>query len=119
MESNVFWMDIVQQLIMAVFPIILSIAVFYLKQWKDAIVKEAEARIDEKYIDQFKQFVKIAVEAAEQLGYTEKIENKYEEVFSHSMQWLKSKGIDLPEDQVQLMIESAVANMKAEGREIN
>jgi hypothetical protein len=39
-------------------------------------------------------------------------EQKFEIVFSKAMQWFSDNGIDLPEDEVAIMVEDAVKKMK-------
>lgn len=65
-------------------------------------------KIGEKRWDKFLSIVDVAVDAAEQLGYTGKIQNKFEYAMSTVKNELLKKGLKYDDDIIRAAIEASV-----------
>ena len=67
--------------------------------------------LDDKKLEQLFYIAKVAVDAAEQLGVSKQIEDKFEYAKTQIVALLKEKGLKFDEFAIRLAIESAVKNL--------
>lgn len=73
------------------------------------------SKVEREKLDKWRQYVEIAVAAAEQTIPKSKAQEKKEFVFA----WLYERGIEFDEDAVDSMIEAAVIRLHNELKEVS
>lgn len=102
---------ILAAVVQAVLIVVLPILAVYLRNLLTAQMKLAEAKITEYSPDlayELKFIAEIAVEAAEQTGAKQLIDNKKEYAIEIAEKWLETKGFAIDIDLIDAAIEQAV-----------
>lgn len=105
-SSQEFLNALVQAVIVALGGLT-SVLLTYAIRWTKA--KIAELKAETPYLNELVNVVvPIAVQAAEQLGYGKKIEDKFEYAFEVAQHFLVERGFDVSTEFLEAAIEAAV-----------
>ena len=72
-----------------------------------------DSKIDKDKQNQLLKFIKVTVDYVEQIGIKLKPEEKFELAKAKALIWINGKGLTVSEDELEILIEAFVHNLKA------
>lgn len=109
--------EIINMIVQIALVVIPSLVTVYLIPWIKESISNKKQNIEVEKWNQFMDFVDKCVKGVEKLYTPEEWQKKKQEVFRMACSWVTSHGIELDLDQINLIVEGFVEELKPSNKE--
>lgn len=109
--------EIINLVVQIVLVVLSSLVTVYLIPWIKASIDNKKQSVETDKWNQFMEFVNKCVEGVEKIYTPEEWQKKKVEVFNMACSWAFEKGIELTTEQINLIVEGFVQELKPNKKE--